>query len=338
MISNPKVSVVILAYNVSSFIEKCINSVLNQSLQAIEVIIINDGSKDDTFQKIQHFHDERVTIINKENGGVSSARNEGIKRAIGEYIFQLDGDDWIEEDVLNEMYVKAKERNSDILISTKYVEDYQTTSITKFIDTNCLQGDIIADILLENVLGYAWLKLYKNSIFKEHKITYPINISYKEDIIADLYVCYYCKNIDFYDNHSNVHYVQRKGSISKYKTEKTIQDHETFIRLVWNFFKEKGIDIQYRNELDYLEFMQYIYAVINSPIFPSQHREFYEKMNRKMDYLLHNSNYVNNQFNKLALRTQFGYYTYKINYHLGVFIKRIYLIMVRKKDSDVITQ
>lgn len=334
MNSNYKVSVIILAYNVSKFIEKCIDSVLRQTLREIEVIIINDGSTDDTAQKIQNFHDERVTIVNKENGGVSSSRNEGIKRANGEYIFQLDGDDWIEEDLLHEMYEIAKKGNLDVLISTQYMEDYQTNIIKKSIDVKHLQGDIIADLLLENILGYSWLKLYKNSIFKEHRIKYPIDISYKEDIITDLYVCYYSKNIEVFDNHSFVHYVQRHGSISKHITDKTIQDHEIFIRLVRNFFIEKEIDIRYPNELDHLEFMQYLYAVINSPAFPPKHREFYEKTNQKINFLINHSDFVNEKFKKLSPRTRIGYHMYNIHYDLGVMMKKIYLMtfMFRKKD------
>ena len=92
----PKVSVIIPVYNVENYIEKCLNSVLNQTLKEIEIIIVNDGSKDSSKQKIEKYlekHENKIIYLEKENGGLSDARNYGIGYAKGEYIAFLDSDD-----------------------------------------------------------------------------------------------------------------------------------------------------------------------------------------------------------------------------------------------------
>lgn len=112
-----KVSVVIPIYNVRDYIEECLKSVVNQTLKDIEIICVNDGTPDDSMKIVQKYakKDERIIIVNKENGGVSSTRNEGIKRANGELIYFLDSDDYIENNMLEETYRIMKENELDTL-------------------------------------------------------------------------------------------------------------------------------------------------------------------------------------------------------------------------------
>ena len=104
-----KLSIIIPCYNTEKYINKCLDSVLNSTLKDIEVIIINDGSKDSTLDIIKSYKDKRIIIIDKENDGVAMARNDGIKKATGEYITFIDSDDYIEPTMYEEMYNKAKE-------------------------------------------------------------------------------------------------------------------------------------------------------------------------------------------------------------------------------------
>src|SRR5690625_1641691 len=94
----PKVSIIIPIYNVENYLEKCLNSVINQTLNEIEIILINDGSPDESLNicKIYQNKDKRIKIINQKNHGVSHARNQGIKIATGQYIGFIDPDDWVE--------------------------------------------------------------------------------------------------------------------------------------------------------------------------------------------------------------------------------------------------
>ena len=102
---NIKISVIIPVYNVEKYIIECIESIINQTLKDIEIIVVNDGTKDNSIKIVEEYlSDKRIKIINKANGGLSSARNEGMKVAKGEYIYFIDSDDFINEDVLEVLY------------------------------------------------------------------------------------------------------------------------------------------------------------------------------------------------------------------------------------------
>src|SRR5699024_6933853 len=111
----PKVSVIVPVYNVEKYIEKCIQTLVNQTLQDLEIIIVNDGSTDNSEKIIKKYKKEYKNIIyvTKENGGLSSARNFGLLYATGEYVAFLDSDDYVDKIIYEKMYNKAKETNSD---------------------------------------------------------------------------------------------------------------------------------------------------------------------------------------------------------------------------------
>ena len=114
-------SVVVPVYNVEEYIYECIESILNQDIDGVEIIVINDGSTDNSLKIVKSFNDERIRIIDKENGGLSSARNVGLKEAVGEYVIFIDSDDYLKDkSVLAEMYNLAKKNNSDIVAGNFY--------------------------------------------------------------------------------------------------------------------------------------------------------------------------------------------------------------------------
>lgn len=113
-----KISVIVPAYNIEQYIERCLISIKNQTLDDIEIIVVNDGSIDNTLSKIKKCSsgDNRIKIINKKNQGSIEARKSGLKEATGKYILFVDGDDWLEKDALNILYKKAEEDLADIVI------------------------------------------------------------------------------------------------------------------------------------------------------------------------------------------------------------------------------
>ena len=116
---NPKITVIIPAYNVEKYVKKCIKSVLEQTYKDFEIIVINDGSTDKTLEILNKFvlEDSRIRIIDQTNQKQGAARNRGLDIARGEYIIFIDADDWIDENYLEEMYSKITETNSDCAIS-----------------------------------------------------------------------------------------------------------------------------------------------------------------------------------------------------------------------------
>lgn len=130
--SIPKVSIIVPAFNAQAYLHQCMDSLLSQSLKDIEIICVNDGSTDATAQILADYarKDQRVRIVNKENAGVSEARNSGLDLAVGEYIMFVDSDDWIDAEMCRYMYQQAHEHNADCVMCSyeKMFEDHSVVS------------------------------------------------------------------------------------------------------------------------------------------------------------------------------------------------------------------
>ena len=126
-----KLSVIIPVYNVEEYLNECLDSITNQTLEGIEIICIDDGSTDNSPNLLKEYQkkDQRIKIITKENGGQATARNLGIKEAHGEYIAFIDSDDFIEPEMLEKLYTKAKNNNLDIAMCKIATYNNQTKEI-----------------------------------------------------------------------------------------------------------------------------------------------------------------------------------------------------------------
>lgn len=178
---NIKVSIIIPVYNGEQYIERCINSLLNQTLHEIEILVINDGSIDKTTEIIDDFSkkDTRIRIISQEQKGASAARNAGIIRAKGDYIGFVDVDDIIEADMFYKLYSKAIKYNHDIVCCSFYEE--KPHQISEFKDSlfgnDYLKGDTIREIYFKYIiedkhLGYLplWNKIFRKSLLQNNNI------------------------------------------------------------------------------------------------------------------------------------------------------------------------
>ena len=149
-----KISVIVPVYNTSKFLEKCLNSIIEQNFKDIEIIIINDCSTDNSLKIINGFIkiDSRIILINKEkNEGLSAARNSGIEIARGEYILHIDSDDWIEENYFKNIYENAINNQADMVISDYYL-DFNNGKIIYTYDQN---KDI--ELKKENCIEYLFV-------------------------------------------------------------------------------------------------------------------------------------------------------------------------------------
>lgn len=157
-----KVSVIVPVYNVEKFIGKCLDSLVNQTLKDIEIIVVNDGTKDNSQEIIDKYvkkYPDKVKSFIKENGGLSSARNFGIEKAKGEYISFVDSDDWLNDDALEKMYNKAIKDKSDIVICDM-IDHY----IDKKVYHNCTKYDSVF-----NVTPSACNKIFRKKIICDFK-------------------------------------------------------------------------------------------------------------------------------------------------------------------------
>ena len=196
-----KISVIVPCYNTEKFIEKCLNSILNQTLKEIEIIIINDGSTDNSLLKTKNYEDDsRVKIIDKENEGLTKTRNLGLNLASGKYVYFVDSDDYLESnDVLEKLYNTADKNDLDILIFD-YFRDYKNRkeyfiSSRKYSELKIDKNEYFEDILFEKYWGSTWNKIVRLSIYKENNIKFPENIFLKEDYVTSLKLIYFSKKI-----------------------------------------------------------------------------------------------------------------------------------------------
>lgn len=242
----PKVSVIVPFYNVEQYIGKCLETLVNQTLEEIEIIVVNDGSKDrskEIVQTIEKQFPNKIVYIEKENGGLSDARNYALPYAKGEYIAFLDSDDYVEKDMYEKMYELAKKENSDLVECDFYWEypKRQKKDEGKF-----YQGK---KEMLEKIRVVAWNKLIKREILEKAEVKFPKGYRY-EDVEFTYKLIPFIDKVSFLKE-SCVHYIQREGSISNLQNEKT---KEIFVVLenVIQWYEEKGIYETYQTVLEYV--------------------------------------------------------------------------------------
>ena len=150
----PKVSIIVPVYKAEKYLNRCIDSILAQTFTDFELLLIDDGSPDRSGEICDEYakKDSRIRVIHKENGGVSSARQRGLDESVGEYTMHADPDDWVEPEMLDELYKKAKEEDADMVICDFFYE-YKTGSfICKQHIYNCNAESILKQFFLNNCL------------------------------------------------------------------------------------------------------------------------------------------------------------------------------------------
>lgn len=207
-----KISVIVPVYNVEVYLEKCLDSIVNQTLKDIEIIIINDGSPDNSQEIIDKYQKKykNIKAYLKENGGLSDARNYGIKNANGEYLSFVDSDDYIDTTMLEKMYKLAKKENLDLVVCNTINIDDTGNSIEINSNYN-YSDDTIKNYLLSPPM--ACIRIYKKELFKNIKFKKGI---YYEDLELTPKLVKYTKKIGFIDE-GLYYYYQRIGSIMKQK-------------------------------------------------------------------------------------------------------------------------
>lgn len=240
--SSIKISVIVPVYNTSKYLKKCLNSIIKQSLKAIEIICINDGSTDESLKILEEYLklDDRIKIITQTNKGLSSARNRGIEIARGEYILHIDSDDWIDEGYFEKVYLAAKKSNADIVITDFY---YSTLGRETYAKDNTSKKEIdkiecINNIFLLEGKPTVWNKLIRTELYKKNNIRHPLNINLGEDL-ATIPLLIYNSNKIIKVNEAYYHYVYNDNSITKeVKLDKIFQLLET-LKINEKFFKKE---------------------------------------------------------------------------------------------------
>lgn len=250
----PKISVIVPAYDIELYIGKCIDSLVCQTLKDIEIIIVNDGSKDNTEQiienKIMEYPNSKIILYNKENGGQSDARNFGIERANGEYIAFVDGDDYVDENMFLKMYNKTKEYPYDIIMCDVNCI-YPNKEVEIKSGLKCDKKDMKLDDKKEMIYSsYAvvWNKIYKRELFNKDTL-FMKGVCY-EDVLFLYKIYAYVNSIGIIDE-KLYNYVQRSNSITYTYTEK-LYDILKILDELLKFYQEKVND-------NYADILEYVY-------------------------------------------------------------------------------
>ena len=318
--SKELVSVILPCYNVQEYVERAIDSVVNQTYSNIEVVAVNDGSTDDTLAVLYNLRTRfaNLVVINQKNQGLVEARKRGLKNANGKFILFLDGDDWLENNCIEELYKTANDKKADVVLYNAYMvyddrKEIFDTFIEKFIDD--IKKNPVKNLLLLNISPTIWSKFIKKSFLEENNIEFPQNISYAEDLAAVLNIFInkpkiVCNEKRFYN------YYQRNDSISNKISSKVLEIDDAI-----QFIKEKLVEmnIYYENkeEFEYTVFRHLLISKILrfNYLYPERKKVFQQYKARNIDinknkYIIRDLSYGNRN---LKLRINL----YNLNYSIA---------------------
>lgn len=225
----PEISVIVSVYNAISTIEKCLDSILSQSFRNFELLLIDDGSVDGTANICDQYaeKDSRIIVYHQENLGISASREFGVSMAKGVYSIHADSDDWMENGMLEALYLKALSSKADVVICDYYVDD-DFSVYTKQEPSDMSNISIICDILLGRIIGSTWNKLIKHDLYSKFDIHFPKNINYCEDAYTIINILLNTTAIE-YLSEAYYHYVMSPDSITHKLTKEIFYQREKFV-------------------------------------------------------------------------------------------------------------
>jgi len=195
----PMVSIIVPVYNAAPYLKKCVDSLTNQTLKEIEIILINDGSKDDSLDVCVELasKDDRIRLIDKLNGGVSEARNDGLRAATGEHIGFVDPDDWVDADMYERMLTTLTTAQADICMCN-YVKETKEGTVpvllkqTGTIEQDAILGDIVANVIAKqsfrsgetDIMGSVCRLLVSRELLEKENIWFDKDVAFMEDLLV----------------------------------------------------------------------------------------------------------------------------------------------------------
>lgn len=241
-----KVSVIVPVYNVEKYLKRCLDSLINQTLSDINIICINDGSKDSSLQILEQYaqKDSRIVIYNQQNSGLSVARNTGLEHASGEYIGFVDSDDWVDLDFYEKLYNSAKNNNADIAVAD-FIREHPNKKPKRLklkeekIYTTPEDKFMICKVYRE---GCVWNKIYRTEFIKSINLKFVPKMYY-EDRDFTIRSLYFSKKLVTTPNTYYRYFVNPKSIVNKRRNY--IQDeHYILVRQqVLQFIKEHNIKV-----------------------------------------------------------------------------------------------
>ena len=241
--NKPLISVVVPIYNVEKYLPQCLDSLLNQTYENLEIICINDGSPDNSLQILHDYanKDNRIKIISQKNKGLSGARNTGMRNANGEFIYFIDSDDWLSSDYLQNMYDVMVKENVDVVINGLHAYSWDDGRVR--IKKSRYEGVFEENKFnLRKTLGsvMAWNKLYRREFLQNTGIFYPEGVTCED---CYFYYTVFTKVKKFAVINNGTYFYRQSGSsiMTQIRSGNKLYDHVKIFNLIYEYYCENGL-------------------------------------------------------------------------------------------------
>lgn len=268
MIRMPAISIIVAVYNAEKYLKRCIDSLLSQTFSDFEVLLINDGSTDNSGAMCDEYakNDSRFKAFHRTNHGVGSTRHFGLNHATGEYTLHVDPDDWLDDITLQALYNTACSQQADMVI-IDFMEEYPDKSTRNCQQpTNCETSQVLCDILSSKLQGGCCNKLIKRSCYADFDINFIEGLNWGEDTVTvvrllqhPIRVSYCADTVYHYDFHSNA------NSYTRFVTPSILEQREKSVRILQEIVTEKP----YRNYV-MARLLTVAYLAIRIDAYPAQ--------------------------------------------------------------------
>lgn len=221
----PDVSIIIPVYNAEKYLSRCLDSILKQTLQNWELLLIDDGSKDHSGSICDSYADKdaRIQVIHQENGGASSARNIGLAAASGKYIGFVDADDWVVPEMFQSLLSIAREKACDIVMCdarTVYADGHSEEDTISQLESSCtLSREAIPPNLLLKMAGAVWRCLYRTEILHRYTVKFPIGIKFSEDRIFNILSIGYANGIAYEKTAYYQRFINTESAVHRFHSD-----------------------------------------------------------------------------------------------------------------------
>lgn len=292
--TQPIVSVIMPAFNAEATISRAVHSVLKQDYYDLELIVVNDGSTDETKKILESIEDDRIVVINQHNMGLSGARNSGVSAVKGKYITFVDSDDWIDDNHISSLVKSIQDNHADLVICgmTREHPDYKQTVSFKNSASyhNCMKNDIFLSLFEGGLINSCCNKLYRTSLILDNHFIFSgkslvedieFNLMYlqKANIVNTLTICSY-------------HYLMNNESLTSKVSEEMFDNYIAVQKQFLDALDEKD-----KNVANIFVYHQYL-----SIIMKYLHKVAFKKMSGKNVYSILNK-YISNTFVKESFKS-----------------------------------
>lgn len=254
-----KISIIIAVYNCEKYIEACVRSLFEQTLNDIEYVFVNDATPDISITVLEKVIEDYPTrkpfikIINlKKNGGVSNARRIGIENATGEYVIHADSDDWVDKDMYERLYLKAKETDADI-IGCNFRHEYTDIQYVFRQQYSDSKEENISRLINGRIFPSLCTSLTRRSLIKDNNITFPIGLNMGEDLFFNLQLYLHAKKIVSMD-WAPYHYRHTEDSSCMQRTRRSIDSDIAIAGLIEKLMQEQHLYEKYAKDIEYRKF------------------------------------------------------------------------------------